>query len=111
MTNQKLFDRKINGNLPVLVNFYDDQDAMYKTMRTLLKIVAYHLEGKLKIAHVDINNNNNQVIIDLYLQKRTPIFLLFWQGKIKWSETGFLSSRSLIKMLKAQLSKITPESM
>lgn len=106
MINQELFDRKINGNLPVLANFYDDQDAMYRTMHTLLKIVEYHLEGKIKIAHIDINNNNNRTIVDLYLQKQVPTFVLFWKGKIKWSKTGFLTSRRLTKILKAQLKKL-----
>ncbi|MFK7980400.1 MAG: hypothetical protein AB8G86_10490 [Saprospiraceae bacterium] len=49
-----------------MVDLYTSQDATSRMMNTLLKIVAYRLEGKAKMICVDINANNNQEIINLY---------------------------------------------
>ena len=99
MKNQEIFKRQINGKLPVLVDFYTNQDVTSRTMHTLLKIVAYRLEGAIKVISVNMDTNNNQEIIEQYLQDRVPIFILFQGGEIKWQAAGFFTSRKLVKVL------------
>ncbi|MFK7983017.1 MAG: thioredoxin family protein [Saprospiraceae bacterium] len=108
MTNQELFDKRINGKLPVLVDFYTSQDATSRMMNTLLKIVVYRLEGKIKMIRVDINANNNQEIINQHLQQKMSTFSLFYQGELQWQGTGFFTSRRLIDIIKDQLLKLQP---
>lgn len=107
MSNQELFDRRINGKLPVLVDFYTNQDATSRTMHTLLKIVAYRLEGEIKVISVNIDTNNNQEIVEQYLQERIPVFILFQGGEIKWQAAGFFTSRKLVEVIERFIS---PES-
>lgn len=106
MNNQELFDRRINGTVPVLVDFYTSEDATSRMMKTLLKIVAYRLDGQVKMMHIDINAKNNQELIKLHLQQNLPTFSLFYQGELRWQGTGFFTSRRLINIIKDQLLKL-----
>ncbi len=106
MNNLDLFARRINGKLPVLVDFYDNQDGTCRTMHTLLKIVAYRLEGKVNFISLDINASSNRKIIHQHLQKKAPIITLFYQGEIKWQASGLITSRRLIDIIKDQMVKL-----
>jgi len=99
MSNLEIFEKRINGKLPVLVDFYNKGVASCRTMQTILKIVTYRLEGKVLILSVDLDIQVNQDILHHYLPQVTPTFILFQEGKIRWKASGLFTSRQLVAII------------
>lgn len=92
------FSDLINGNQPVLVDFYADWCSPCKIMSPILKQVAEELGDKATIIKVDIDKNPK--VASLYEIQGVPTFILFKNGEIKWRQSGILAEAYLVELLK-----------
>ena len=104
MSNLEIFNRRILSEKLTLVDFFSKKHVSSRTMQAILKIVAYRLEKQIRIMSIDIDVRTNQEIVNQYLIKKRPVFMLFQNGLIKWQDSGTFSSRKMIKIIDEQLS-------
>jgi thioredoxin 1 len=88
------FNDLINGDEPVLVDFYADWCGPCKTMAPILSEVSRELKGKARIIKVDIDKNPQAA--NHYNIRSVPTLLLFRKGEVRWQQSGVVPARAVI---------------
>lgn len=88
----------LNGETPVLVDFYAEWCGPCKMMSPILKEVKDDLGNAIIILKINVDTNN--AIATKYQIKGVPTFLLFKQGKMLWRQSGMLQKQDLISIIK-----------
>ncbi|RYY53955.1 MAG: thioredoxin [Chitinophagaceae bacterium] len=91
------FDQLINGDTPVLVDFYADWCGPCKAMEPTVKEVAKSLNGKTRVIKLDIDRN--QPTANKYNVRAVPTFILFRKGKEIWRHPGMIDKAGLLSVL------------
>lgn len=91
------FNDLINGEQPVLVDFFAEWCGPCKTMAPILKDVSSKLNGKARIIKVDIDKN--QEAAQKYNIRSVPTLLLFQGGQIKWQQSGVIPASQLLSII------------
>jgi thioredoxin 1 len=92
------FDEIIQGETPVLIDFYAEWCAPCKMMPPVLKQVKDTFGDKLKIIKIDTDKNPE---LSQLLQIRSiPTLMLYNKGEKKWQTSGFMPANQLINSLK-----------
>jgi thioredoxin 1 len=91
------FNELINGDTPVLVDFFAEWCGPCKTMAPILTEVSRKLNGKVKIIKVDIDKN--QAVAGKYKILSVPTLLLFKRGEIRWKQSGVVPPQELLNVL------------
>jgi len=95
------FNEIINGEKPVLIDFYADWCQPCKMMPTILKEVKDKLGDKIRILKVDVDKN--QAIAQKWAIQSIPTVMVFKQGEMKFRQAGVLPAQQLIAALQNQL--------
>ena len=93
------FSELINGEQPVLVDFYADWCGPCQMMAPLLKEVSADVKGTGKILKVDIDKN--QKAAAKYQIQSVPTLILFKKGQILWRHSGTAVKEQLLSVIKA----------
>lgn len=96
MSNDRLFYKMIKRKHPLLIEFYQERCKSCQTMDAILKIVNQRSMERYKI--IQLNLNAFPEIAALYNIKEVPTCMLFENEKLKWRESGILSSKKLITL-------------
>lgn len=97
MSNKKSFQELINGEQPVLVDFFAEWCGPCKAMAPVLKEVAGKIGESAKVIKIDIDKNQqlaNQLGI-----RGVPTFILYQNGEVKWRESGMQSATKLLNVI------------
>lgn len=95
------FNQIINGEKPVLIDFYADWCQPCKMMPPILKEVKEKLGDKIRILKVDVDKN--QAIAQKWKIQSIPTVMIFKQGEMKFRQAGVLPANQLIAALQNQL--------
>lgn len=90
----KTFDEIIQGDQPVLVDFYADWCGPCKAMAPILEKVSSAMGGSAKILKVDVDRN--PMAAHQFKIRSIPTLLLFHKGEIVWRQTGVVPADQLI---------------
>lgn len=96
------FTDVIQGDTPVLVDFYADWCGPCKMMPPILKEVKKHFGDKILIIKIDVDKN--QAVASRYQIRGVPTLILFKSGEILWRQSGVVQAGQLKSVI---LSKIT----
>ena len=93
------FSEIINGNTPVLVDFYADWCGPCKMLAPILKDAKEELGDAVKIVKIDVDKN--QALSGKYQVKGVPTLILFKNGAQLWRQSGVLQKDEIIRIIKS----------
>ncbi|WP_286756950.1 thioredoxin [Roseivirga sp. UBA838] len=91
------FNNIINGDQPVLVDFYADWCGPCKMQAPILKEVSSEIGGKARIIKIDVDKN--QPIAQQYQVRGVPTLILFKKGQPLWRQSGVATKQQLIDLI------------
>ncbi|RMG76948.1 MAG: thioredoxin [Bacteroidetes bacterium] len=91
------FKELINGETPVLVDFYADWCGPCKMLSPIIKDVANELKGKVKVIKVDVDRNQQAAAV--YGIRGVPTMILFKKGQIVWRQSGVMLKEQIIQSI------------
>ncbi|WP_315814736.1 thioredoxin [Paraflavitalea speifideaquila] len=88
------FNELIQGDLPVLVDFYADWCGPCKTLDPIVREVAREISNK--VTTIKVNVDNSPQVAQAYHVTGIPTLILFRHGKVLWRQTGLVNKSTLL---------------
>lgn len=95
------FQELINGDKPVLVDFFATWCGPCKTLAPILQDVKKDLGEQLTIIKIDVDKN--QPIAQQLQIQGVPTLILYKSGQIKWRQSGVIPKNQLISIINTYL--------
>lgn len=96
-TNNKTFTEVINGDEPVLVDFFAEWCGPCKMMAPILKDVKAQMGENITIIKIDVDRNP-QAAAAFGIQG-VPTLIAFQKGAIQWRQSGVVSAKQIQSVL------------
>ena len=95
------FQELINGDKPLIVDFYAEWCGPCKVQAPILKQTKDELGDKVRIIKIDVDKNPE--VAQQFQVQGVPTLILFRNGKIKWRQSGVVPANVLIQLINSQL--------
>lgn len=95
------FNKLVNTDVPVLVDFYADWCGPCKMQAPILSEVAREIGQQAKIVKIDVDKN--QEIASRYQVRGVPTLILFKKGEVVWKTSGVANKAQLIETIRKNL--------
>ncbi len=99
LTSQNFESEVLKADIPVLVDFWAPWCVPCRMMAPVLDEVSEELADKVKIAKLDIEDQNHQELALQYNIMSIPNLKLFKDGKVVHEFTGFRPKPALLQEL------------
>lgn len=96
------FNRIINQETPVLIDFFAEWCGPCKVLAPILKQVKDELGDAVKVIKIDIDKN--EMLAQNYQVRGVPTMILFKEGKQLWRQSGVLQKHEIIEVINAHAS-------
>ena len=93
----KTFQELIEGDTPVLVDFFAEWCGPCKMMQPILEDTSKQLGGKVKILKVDVDKN--PLAASRFQVRGVPTLVLFSKGEIVWRQSGVVPAHQLVQTI------------
>ena len=91
------FGDLIDVDVPVLFDFFSEQDNSSAAMHEVLRDVASALGNKAKVIKIDINKNKD--LSQALRIKSLPTLIIYKFGDMKWRQSGESDATTIISLL------------
>ena len=98
---KQTFSEIIQGDIPVLVDFYADWCGPCKMMSPVIEQFATEMGAKVRILKVDVDRN--PLVASAYKIQGIPTIMLFKKGNVLWRESGVVPGHVLRKVIQPHL--------
>src|SRR5215467_8979322 len=96
------FSDIIKSDKPVLVDFFATWCGPCQTLASILKEVKGNIGENVSIIKIDIDKN--QRLASQYQVRGVPTMILFKNGQQLWRQSGVVSAKDLINIIKPHTS-------
>jgi len=93
MEAKRTFNDLIQGEKPVLVDFYADWCGPCKMMAPMLSEFSREMSDKVKVIKVDVDKNPKAAMS--YQIQGVPTLILFKKGQVVWRQSGVVPAHQL----------------
>jgi thioredoxin 1 len=93
------FNDIIQGDKPVLVDFFATWCGPCKYQGPILEELATAIGDEARIIKIDIDRN--QAVAAKYNVRSVPTLMIFKNGELKWKEAGVKEKEQLIQLLRS----------
>jgi len=93
------FNSVINGDKPVLVDFFATWCGPCQMLAPILKEVKSILGDKVTIIKVDVDKNRELMMNPQFQVRGVPTLMLFKNGKMLWKQSGVLPKEDIIRAI------------
>ncbi len=95
------FNDIINGEKPVVVDFYADWCGPCKMMNPILKDLKKSMGDAINIIKVDAEKNADAAI--KYNVRGVPTLILFKDGQLLWQQSGVVQAKQLEQIINQKI--------
>lgn len=92
------FNKIIQSNRPVLVDFFATWCGPCKMQLPIIKEVAKELKGEVRILKIDIDKNKQ--IAHRFKVKSVPTLMAFKNSRIVWRASGVQSKKAIVDAIR-----------
>ncbi len=94
------FQNLINGNKPVLVDFFATWCGPCQMLAPVLKEVKDELGESIAIIKIDVDKNHDLMMQPQFQVRGVPTLMLFKNGKMLWRQSGVLPKHEILNAVK-----------
>ena len=91
------FGDLIDVDVPVLFDFFIEQDDASGSMQLILQDVLAALGDKVKVIKIDVDKN--EALSEALRIKTLPTLIIYKSGDMKWRQSGELDANTIIGLL------------
>lgn len=92
------FKEIINGDQPVLVDFYATWCGPCKVMSPTIEALGKELDGQARVLKIDVDKND--AVASMYRIQSVPTLIIFKKGEVMWRASGVMDKGVLLEQLK-----------
>lgn len=91
------FGELIDVEIPVLLDFYTEENDQSVAMHTVLRDVAAALGDKARVIKIDVDKNKD--LAEALRVKGLPTLIIYKNGEMKWRHSGGQDANTLINII------------
>lgn len=92
------FQQIINGDKPVLVDFFATWCGPCKAMSPVIESIGQELQGQIRVLKIDVDKN--QALASQLRIQAIPTFVIYKKGQIVWKKSGGADKNVLMREIK-----------
>ena len=93
------FQEIIQGNQPVLVDFFATWCGPCKAMTPIIDELGKEVQGNARVLKIDVDKN--QALSMRFQIQTVPTFIIFKNGEPLWRHSGMIDKASLEEQIKS----------
>ncbi|XLS30700.1 thioredoxin [Flavobacteriaceae bacterium M23B6Z8] len=98
------FQKIIDSEVPVLIDFYADWCGPCKTLAPIIKEVKQELGDRIKVVKIDVDKN--QKLASRFQVRGVPTMMLFQNKKQLWRQSGVLPKQEIIQIINSKTTHV-----
>ena len=92
------FQQIINGEKPVLIDFYATWGGPCKAMSPIVEQIGKEMQGQARVLKIDVDKN--QAVAAQYQIQAVPTFMIFKKGEMVWRQPGGADKMTIMNQLR-----------
>ena len=95
------FQQIINGDKPVLIDFYATWCGPCKAMSPIVEQIGKEMQGQARVLKIVVDKN--QAVSAQYQIQAVPTFMIFKKGQMVWRQPGGVDKMTIMNQLRKYL--------
>ncbi len=91
------FQELINGDKPLIVDFFAEWCGPCKIQGPILKETKDKLGDQVRIIKIDVDKN--PAVAQQFQVQGVPTLILFKNGQVKWRQSGVVPANTLVQLV------------